>query len=169
MINYIKEAEKYRPKVIKTLLVAESPPPCGKKYFYLPPREQVVKMPRDIENDRSLPATIFYHYFKTRPETKKAYIDLLNKLKERQIFLIDIYDRPIKVRNNEKNQQIILNEIPNLRKKMKERYIDVKDEDIIFLLPRNRLAGKSYKKVIKKYFPQSKVIRWKDFRMNPEC
>ena len=42
-----------------------------------------------------------------------------------------------------------------------QRKISIKDENIIFLLARN-----NYKKEIKREFPNSKLIRWKDFRMN---
>ena len=62
-IDYISEAEKYRPDTIKTLLVGEAPPPNGQTYFYLP-RE--LKNSGTIRNDRSLPATIFCHYFGKR-------------------------------------------------------------------------------------------------------
>lgn len=116
---------------------------------------------RSIRDDRSLPATIFYHYFQKRPETKEEYIDLLFKLQNKGIFLIDIYNKPLKVRGNKKNLERIFKEIPKLRNKMRLRNISIKDEDIIFLLPR-----KNYLKPLKSEFPNSKYFRWIDFRMS---
>jgi hypothetical protein len=94
-IDYLRESDKYRPKTIKTLLVGEAPPFSGKTYFYAP-----CMLPNAIpvENDRSLPATIFNHYFQERPRTTGQYINFLLKLKEKGIFLIDICTEPIKVR-----------------------------------------------------------------------
>lgn len=94
-IDYFKESEKYKPANIKILLIGESPPPSGKSYFYVP---RAMSNRRSISSDRSLPATIFYHYFMKRPETKEEYIQLLLKLKEVGVFLIDIYDEPIRIR-----------------------------------------------------------------------
>jgi len=65
-INYFQESERYRPKTVRTLLIAEAPPPSRTKYFYVP-RPMQDKVP--VEKDTSLPATIFYHYFKKRPKT----------------------------------------------------------------------------------------------------
>ena len=93
-INYFKESEKFRPEEIEILLVGEAPPPSGKTYLYVP-KPMLIKRP--IKNDRSLPATIFYHYFRERPKTVERYIELLNKLKDRGIFLMDIVDDPIKI------------------------------------------------------------------------
>ena len=93
-INYFEESEKFKPKEVKILLVGEAPPPSGKTYFYVP---KPMSNKRPIKDDRSLPATIFYHYFKERPETVERYIELLNKLKDMGIFLVDIIDEPIRI------------------------------------------------------------------------
>ncbi len=53
-----------------------------------------------IEQDRSLPATIFHHYFLQRPQSQEDYTALLAKLKDAGIFLVDILDEPIKIRGN---------------------------------------------------------------------
>ena len=70
------------------------------------------------------------------------------------IFLIDISDVPLKIRDksspnqiNKENYKILLSEIPKLREKIKSREIEVKDENITFLLPRN-----GYKTILKKSF-----------------
>lgn len=158
-INYLTESEKYRPKRIMTLLVGEAPPPNRKTYFYVP-NTKPVKV--NIEKDRSLPATIFNHYFGKRPENDVEYYLFLRELQREGIFLIDICDEPIKVRDSMEGLQRIIDEIPMLRGKMKGRGILVPDEDIIFLL-----ARPNYKKLLRKEFPVSQMIRWIDFRMSP--
>lgn len=161
-INYFNESGKYRPekigKTIKILLVSEAPPSSGTTYFYVP-RRMSDRIP--IQKDRSLPATIFNHYFGKRPTTIDEYVNFLVKLQEKGIFLIDICDEPIKVRGNPNGIQRIIREIPKLRTKMEERKINIADEDIVFLLARN-----SYIKYIRREFPNSKFIRWIDFRIS---
>ncbi len=76
MINYFKISEKYRPLKIKTLLIGEAPPFSGKKYFYLPDTIQN----RIREENTSLPATIFYHYFDTVPRDVVEYEKFLIEL-----------------------------------------------------------------------------------------
>jgi len=163
-IDYFTESEKYRPKRIETLLVGESPPPSGKSYFYVP---KPMSNSRPIRSDTSLPATIFYHYFLKRPETEAEYVDLLLRLKENGIFLIDICDDPVRVRGNKgvikKNLDRIIEEIPRLRNKMASRKISVAENDIIFLL-----ARRNYLKYIREEFPTAKYFRWIDFRLSPE-
>jgi hypothetical protein len=160
MINYLEISENYRTEKIKTLLVGEAPPPSGTDYFYIS-KAMPAKVP--IEKDLSLAATIFYHYFQTRPKTKEQYASLLDKLRDKGIFLIDILDEPLKIRGSKENEAKLIAKISNLRAKMALRKIDICDEYIIFLLARN-----SYKAEIRKYFPNSKLISWIDFRTNPE-
>lgn len=156
-IDYITEAGQYRPHVIKTLLVGEAPPPNGQTYFYLP---KELKNSGTIENDRSLPATIFCHYFGKRPEGIIEYIQFLKKLKKQEVFLVDIYDEPIKVRGSSEGEQKIVEAIPKLYKKLLERGIDIKSQRTIFLLARN-----NYAKYIRRYFPYAELVPWKKFRM----
>lgn len=159
-IDYFIESEKYRPKTIKTLLVGEAPPSSGKTYFYVP---EAMSDKILIQKDSSLPATIFNHYFLKRPTTAEEYVNFLRLLHAKGIFLIDICDEPIKVRNNPEGIQRIKREIPKLRGKMKRRNINVAVEDILFLLARN-----NYIKDIKREFPNSTYKTWMDFRMSPE-
>lgn len=159
-INYYEESEKYRPEKIKNLLVGEAPPSSRKTYFYVP---RLMSLTRPVENDTSLPATIFNHYFNKRPETENEYVNFLQQLQERGIFLIDICNDPIKVRGCPEGIQRIIKEISNLRQKMIERKIEIRDQDIIFLL-----ARKNYSKYIRREFPASKRIRWKDFRLSKD-
>ena len=166
-INYFEASEKFKPKEVKVLLVGEAPPPSGKTYFYVP---KPMSNKRPIKNDRSLPATIFYHYFRERPETVERYIELLNKLKDRGIFLMDIVDEPIKISDRkvkggiiQENLEYIINQIPLLRNKISSRGINIEDENIIFLL-----ARKNYKRHLVGEFPNSHKIRWIDFRLSFE-
>lgn len=162
-INYFGESEKYRPEKVRTLLIGEAPPASRKTYFYVPkPMDDSIP----IRADRSLPATIFNHYFGLRPATAEAYEKLLRRLQEElRIFLIDISDEPIRVRGNPDGVEYVKKQIPNLRIKIAERGIEVPDRNIIFLL-----ARKDYSKEIRLQFPESERIPWIDFRLcRTEC
>lgn len=157
-IDYLAESERYRPKEITTLLVGEAPPPSGKTYFYVP---HIMALDKPIEDDRSLPATIFNHYFKKRPKDKEEYRCLLQELQSLGVFLIDIYEKPLKVRNSPEGIKCIIEEIPKLHGKMTGRNIMVPDKAIVFLLARG-----NYCSDVKKDFPESLRIPWKAFRMS---
>ena len=156
-IDYLAQSENYRPDVIKTLLIGEAPPPSRKSYFYLPAR---IKRNVPIERNTSLPATIFYHYFKKLPKDEKEYHQLLINLQELGVFLVDIVDEPIKVRNSPEGLRRVITEIPNLRSKLMQRDIIVSESEITFLL-----ARRNYQKCIRAEFPKATLIRWKDFRL----
>lgn len=156
-INYSKESKKYKPKKFLTLLVGEAPPPNGRDFFYIP---KAMNNNRMIKGYRSLPATIFFHYFKQIPSTVDEYKKLLDKLKKKGIFLIDIVDKPTQIRNNAKGLAKVKREIKKLRSKMKLKKIIIGDEKIIFLLART-----NYSDDIGELFPISKKYRWIDFRL----
>jgi len=156
-IDYLAQSEKYRPEVIETLLVGEAPPSNGKTYFYLP---TTVRSSVPIDSNRSLPATIFYHYFQRLPADEEEYAELLLKLKELRVFLVDIVDEPIRVRNSPDGIRRIIEAIPNLRGNLESRNIDINEEQIVFLL-----ARKTYQKWIRGAFPKSRLVTWIDFRM----
>ena len=78
-IDYLAASEKYRPEVIEILLVGEAPPPSGKAYFYVP---TTLRRAKSIRDNRTLPATIFHHYFQKLPVTEDEYAALLWRLKE---------------------------------------------------------------------------------------
>jgi hypothetical protein len=143
--------------VIETLLVGEAPPPNGNSYFYVP---TVLRKARSIRDHRSLPATIFHHYFQKVPEDKQENASFLLRLKELGIFLIDILDTPVIVRNSPEGMRQIIEALPMLRGKLKRRHLEVVDEKIIFLL-----ARKSYQAYIRREFPTSRLVPWIDFRM----
>lgn len=162
--KYTDAHSKYLPDVIKYLLICESPPPSGKSYFYFPKK---MNPERDISSYSSLPATIFYHYCKIIPSTNEDYENLLNKLKLKGIFLMDICDEPLRIRDrncpgwiNRENLEILISHIPKLMNKIKKRIGGIKEEKIIFLLPRNH-----YKRLLKEYFPKAQYYSWKEFRM----
>ena len=82
-INYLRGSEIYRPDTIKTLLVGEAPPPNGESYFYVPQNPNNNRLVRD---DRTLPATVFNHYFGRRPNDGKEYRAFLFRLKKGGYF-----------------------------------------------------------------------------------
>ncbi len=91
---------------------------------------------------------------------------MLKSLQDEKIFLIDIYDEPIRILDKTKpkwrdmeNLDKVIREIPKLRGKMEKKKINVQDKNITFLLARN-----DYKKEIKQMFPESTLISWKKFR-----
>jgi hypothetical protein len=157
MIDYQAERQKYRPDNVSTLLIAEAPPPSGLTFFYVP-RELDLSIP--IHLDRTLPATIFNHYFKRRPSDVGEYMIFLTELQNTGVFLIDIIDEPLRIRGNPTNEEHLISRIPFLRPKIKEMEIDLEENRWIFLLARN-----SYNRHIAEHFPHSKRIRWIDFRL----
>ena len=160
MINYLKDSEKYKPAKVKALLVAEAPPSHGKSHFYMP---QALSDKKPIRSDMTLEATVFNHYFKTRPTSEDEYTDLLKRLKKKGIFLVYIYDEPVKVCDTPEGLKVIIDAVPKLRKKIKKRGINVDDSNIIFLMSRS-----NYKKLLKDEFPDAKFIQKVDFRMTHE-
>ena len=156
-MNYIELAEAFRPEEIRILLIGEAPPPNGTSYFYLP---RVLPDAVSIRDDRSLPTTIFYHYFKERPTTIARYRELLLQLKAMGVFLVDIYGEPIQVRNHPENQAVILNAIPTLKERLELRNIIVNEAQMIFLVPRG-----GYKRTIRECFPAARIVTWIDFRL----
>ena len=171
-INYTELANNYRPEnEIKWLLIGEAPPPNGDTYFYLP------KVP--IRKD-SMPKTIFMHYFDDIPDTEEKYQQLLEILKSMGVFLVDIVNENIKVRDiyaetficeyfdkkplmkgvRKKEFEEVLRNIPLLEKNLKNRGIAVPSSNWIFLLPgsRHRIS------YIKSFYPDSRAFRWHKFR-----
>jgi hypothetical protein len=116
---------------------------------------------KPIRDDRNLPATIFNHYFGKRPENEHEYIELLLQLQKKGVFLIDICDKPIKVRDCPQGIQRIKVEINKLRDKIHSREIFIPENNIIFLL-----ARRDYEKEIRNEFPKAQLIRWINFRMS---
>lgn len=156
-IDYLAEAEKYRPSKIETLLIGEAPPPNGETYFYVPVD---LSNRGTIRNDRSLPATIFCHYFGRRPEGKTEYQNYLQRLRDMGVFLADIYDQPIKVRGSPEAEKRIIEAIPTLEERLRLRGIEMQNQRTIFLLARN-----SYEKHIRREYPYALRVPWIKFRM----
>ena len=159
---YQKLSDQYRPDTIRWLLVGEALPPSG-VYFYKPMKLRLGAAP---ENDRSPPSTIFGHYFGMRPENDSQYIDYLNRLKGMGIFLVDIVEEPLKISDrsypgwvNPVNLEKVVRNIGSLRDRLVERIIELDERITIFLLARNK-----YRRELKKYFPTSQMLTWKEFR-----
>ena len=163
MLNYKELAYNYKPEdEIKILLVGEAPPPSGRKYFYSVP--QNYKPKSNIERDTSLPGTIFNHFFDKLPNNSSEYEKYLIKLKTNGIFLIDMYEHPIQVRNNKEDSLPIIfsdSNLENLDYRI-QSLISEKSE-IIFLLART--YKKEYILKLKNKFNTAKFIRWIDFRL----
>lgn len=162
-LNYNGLAEKYKPNKIKILLIGEAPPPSGRKYFYKVP--EIIKPSKTIEDDTSLPSTIFNHYFGRIPKNSVEYEEFLNCLKKNGVFLIDLYKKPEKFRGNKKNQKKLFTS-----DNIKQIVLEVKSLNseesfqIVFLLARNYLKGQL--DILRKEFPEADLTRWKKFRMN---
>src|SRR4030095_113478 len=131
MLDYWDISKQFKPDNINTLLIGEAPPPNGKTYFYIP---QKMSLKYKIENYRSLPATIFYHYYQEIPETVERYKVLLKWLENDGIFLMDICDIPLKITDrklpgsiNVNNLNILIGEIPNLNAKIKKRIGEINE------------------------------------------
>lgn len=164
-MRYRLLAKPFKPKKIRNLLIGEAPPPDGTTYFYRMP-EKYSRPKSKIEDDTSLRATIFNHYFGRRPNDRNEYLEFLNCLKERGIFLIDILNKPIVIRKkdgsiDEDNLKILLSEenLNELDSRIKS--LTNADTKIIFLLARTK-----YLKVLKNKFPNVSYIPWKCFRLD---
>ena len=81
------------------------------------------------------------------------------RLKDLGVFLIDLFDAPIQVRNSREGVQQIREAIMVFRDKLKRRNIEVAEENIVFLLART-----SYRATIRQTFPWSRLVPWIDFR-----
>jgi len=167
--DYENLANNYKPSLIKILLIGEAPPPSGKKYFYKVPENYFPS--KSIENDTSLPGTIFNHYFGKRPNNSLEYENFLEQLKENGIFLIDMINEPLKIRDRKLDNGINMTNLEKLfsdhnLRNLKNKVNKLKNEETIsiFLFARN--YKKIYKDILKDNFPDSEFIRWIDFRLN---
>ena len=164
-MEYVKHAKSYKPTEIKILLIGEAPPSNGKSYFYKVPEKYPTRK-SSIENDTSLAATIFNHYFGRRPNDTKEYEQFLKCLQKKGVFLIDIINLPLEIRKKDKslNQENIdklisdenLNDLDNRINSLINN-----DKKVIFLLARTK-----YLKKLKTRFPHYTFITWKCFRLD---
>lgn len=79
-----RAARKYQPERIKLLLVAEAPPSALDRYFYFP----------DVTEQDSLFRYVARGVLKAEP-TRANKAELLGRLRDRGIFLIDLIQNPI--------------------------------------------------------------------------
>jgi len=176
-LNYENIAEDYKPDLIKILLIGEAPPSNGKKYFYKVPEK--CSFSKKIEDDRSLPATIFNHYFNKRPQDSDEYKKYLDCLRNNGVFLIDMINEPLKIRDDKEKGGINKDNLDKIFSDMnlyllKTRISGLINDktQIIFLVPRN------YKKVLKNKLSEllgialdrNNYFPWKHFRLKTnEC
>lgn len=168
-LNYEKLAENFKPHNIKIILIEEAPPPSGEKYFYKIPENY--SPINSIEDDISLPATIFNHYFGRRPENSEEYKEFLICLMENGIFLIDMIDEPLKIRDKKEKGGINQTNLKKLFSDdnlclLKDRIDKLIDQEakFIFLIARNYKIFWMNK--LKEKFSEATFIKWKDFRLN---
>jgi hypothetical protein len=176
-IDYESLSINFKPVKICILLIGEAPPPNGIKYFYnVPDNYSPLK---SIEDDTSLPASIFNHYFGKRPKNSEEYRIFLDCLTKNGIYLIDMINQPIKIRDrklkgglNIENLDKIFSD-DNLSKLMsKINQIIEAETQIIFLFPRR--YKKELKEKLKAYLDNHLAINritfryWKEFRLDKE-
>ena len=161
-INYTKLSNANKPDTIKTLLIGEAPPPNSETYFYQP-CQLYLNCP--VENNRSLPATIFNHYFGYIANNVIEYQKFLDILKLNGIFLIDVHEEPLLIRSAEglhlENVEKVRQQIPLLNERIKKIKGVSNETKIIFLMPR-----KVYNRIIWQYFKNPDIRTWKKFRMD---
>jgi hypothetical protein len=172
MMNYENLSNQYKPNRIHILLIGEAHPPNQKTYFYKVPEK--CSASRAIEQDTSLPATIFHHYFGVRPSNPQEYEKLLTCLQHHGIFLMDMINEPLLIRDRSAEGGIHLENLEKLFSEenltsLKKRITEVSDPQtrIIFLVPR------TYKKMYRERLAyhleieltKDNYICWKDFRL----
>lgn len=101
-----KQSEKYIPKHIKCLLIAESPPIKRENFFYADDSEKGNQM-----FFYNIIMTIYNERYKKDIAIKK---NLLNKFKEDGFYLIDAVEHPINNIGNAERAMVISGEIQNL-------------------------------------------------------
>lgn len=165
-MKYSLYSECYKPSEIKVLLIAEAPPPDGKTYFYSIPVKYSIPKSK-IEDDTSLRATIFNHYFGRRPNDTYEYKQFLKCLQERGVFLIDIINENLVIKKrgqpfNEVNIKKLVStkNLNDLKSRIKK--LTTSDTKIIFLLP----TGRPYINELRKEFSNVSFVNWKCFRLD---
>jgi hypothetical protein len=140
MNHYEIMAQNYFPNEVNILLIGEAPPQNG-SYFYKIP--ETYKPVGNVANDSSLTATIFNHYFGTRPNDTEEYKQFLECLKERGVFLIDIINENLEIKkrglpfNKDNIKKLVsLENLGGLKSRIK--ILTSSDTKIIFLLPTGR-------------------------------
>jgi len=108
-----------------------------------------------------------------RPINSEEYKLFLEKLQYQGVFLIDMFNEPIKIRDkskyggiNQKNLERLFTDdnLLNLKNRIEE--LSTNETIKIFLLARN--YRKKYIDKIKDNFPEAELIRWKKFRMKEQ-
>ena len=128
---YASAAKTYRPKEIKTIFIAESPPEEDengvKRYFYFPDDSRWEFLLDGIAG------VVFpdMEYDIKKPEDKKR---ILEKLKEGGYFLVDACEFPINKLPEKEKTSHIQNNYKDLKERLKSL---VKDDTQIVLIKKN--------------------------------
>lgn len=119
-VFYNKLANEFRPKRIKTLFVGESFP-IGGAYFY---------WPKSISGP--LGKSVFRKSLGKIPKDNGQYLSFLKKLKGKGVFVIDIYENPLRVGRNDERELIKR----LIEEKMFHRIRNLNPKRVYFILPK---------------------------------
>jgi hypothetical protein len=113
-------AANYKPDRVRLLLVAEAPPNSEERYFYF----------EDVREQDSLFRYVCKVLFGTTPDgASKSY--LLGKLKDEEVFLIDLMEDPVGPR---KHSEFVSELIARCREIGPEKVILIKASDSMLRL-----------------------------------
>lgn len=115
MNRFEKAREEFRPDPIKTLFVAEAPPPVdSERFFYFE------RVPRGDSLFLEMMKVLFPSTFVSAPEARKQKRRFLDKFKSDGFFLIDAVEDPLPKRAaRSMKKREIRNSLPRLQAKLK--------------------------------------------------
>ncbi|GAJ02423.1 unnamed protein product, partial [marine sediment metagenome] len=112
---------------------------------------------KPIIEDKSLQATIFNNYFGRRPSNSIEYENFLEELSNRRIFLIDISNEPLKIRDknglHKENIKKLISR--DTLEYLNKRINKLECEQLIFLIPRTY-----YRNILIEKFPKTSFLTW---------
>jgi len=127
MLNYQELREIYKPREIKCLLIAESPPRSGnKRFFYNPDQEEYDFLFKSVMK-------VIFSNFKNNYRRGQKH-EYLQRFKEQGFYLIDAVDTPINDLDDCDRNQIIRE---NLKNKIKEIEGLISKDTPIILIKKN--------------------------------
>ncbi len=149
MLNYQKLREKYKPRKIKCLLIAESPPKSEERFFYNPRQEKYDFLFKSVME-------VIFPDFKNNYRRGQKH-EYLQRFKEQGFYLIDAVDTPINDRKRRERNKIIRKNLENKIKEIDE--LILKDTPIIlikknvFEIFHHELEERGFNVVHDKYIP----------------
>ena len=123
MLNYQELREKYKPRKIKCLLIAESPPKSEERFFYNPGQEKYDFLFKSVME-------VIFPDFKNNYQRGQKH-EYLQRFKEQGFYLIDAVDTPINDRKRRERNKIIRKNLENKIKEIEE--LISKDTPIILI------------------------------------